>query len=44
MSVVAGTCVIGDEQVGSACKVSIQNRHYTGQVAATGKCMCTLVC
>lgn len=38
MSVVAGTRVNGDQQVGSVCMVSIQSRQYSGRVAATGKC------
>lgn len=40
VSVVAGTRVTGNQHIGTKCKVSIQNKHYTGQVAATGKCAC----
>ena len=43
VSIVPGTRVSGDHQVGTDCSMTIRSREYTGQVAATGKCIQVLL-
>ena len=44
VSVVPGARVSGDHQSGTDCSVIIRKKEYTGQVAATGKCIRILTC